>query len=456
MRGPAQPRLERRPYPRDLALPRFHRAARSRFAAWALCGALLPLGCGTSTETPSAATTQPVPTIEAELVRVQARSWPTIVRSQGNLVADEVAVVGAKVAGRVAEVHVDLGDFVRAGKPLAHLDQSEFLLEVAQAEAQLAQARSAVGLKPGDPVDQLDPESSPPVRQEQATWDEAKANLDRSTRLQTQGAITDSEYDQFVAAERVAEARYASALNSVHEKIALVGVREAELSLARDRLLDATIPAPFDALVQQRHVAPGVYVDVGDAVATMVRANPLRFQGTIPERHAQRLALGQEVRLKIESIAEPRTVRITRISPALDRLSRSLLFEAEVDNSDRRLRTGLFAEAEVVLDPDAEVLVVPASAVVEFAGAEKVWKVVDGRAAEQEVLTGGRRGEGIEIIEGLVTGDLILQDAAGGRIAKVQPMNDPALEAQPERRAQVADDRHGARDESLPPSAASE
>jgi hypothetical protein len=35
-------------------------------------------------------------------------------------------------------------------------------------------------------------------------------------------------------------------------------------------------------------------------------------------------------------------------------------------------------------------------------------------------------------------------------------MNDPALEAQPERRAQVADDRHGARDESLPPSAASE
>ena len=47
------------------------------------------------------------------------------------------------------------------------------------------------------------------------------------------------------------------------------------------------------------------------------------------------------------------------------------------------LRTGIFAEAVVVVDPQAESIVIPRSALMEFAGTEKVWKVVDGMAREQ-------------------------------------------------------------------------
>jgi multidrug efflux pump subunit AcrA (membrane-fusion protein) len=125
--------------------------------------------------------------------------------------------------------------------------------------------------------------------------------------------------------------------------------------------------------------------------------------------------------LKIESLAEPRRAEITRINPMLDQQSRSLAFEAEIDNSDQRLRTGLFAQAEIVVDPAAKSLVVPQTAIIEFAGAQKVWKVIDGVAAEHEVLTGQRRGEQREIIEGLSAGDIILTDAARGRIAKIRP-----------------------------------
>lgn len=422
---------------------------------WApLCLAAFMIGCDPAAD-PSSSSKPGLSTIEAQVLVVQPQRWPTLVRSQGSLVADEVAVVGAKVAGRVAEVYVDLGTRVRANDPLVTLDQEEFRLAVEQAEAQLAQSRSAIGLKAGQAVEELDPESSPPVRQEKATWDEAKANLKRADRLRNEGAITDAEFDQMIAAEQVAEARYASALNSVHEKIALVGVRSAELALARERLDNTAIRAPFDALVQQRHVAPGAYVDVGDEIATLVRANPLRFRGTLPERHAQRLAIGQEVRLKIESIAEPRVVHVTRISPALDQLSRSLMFEAEVDNSDGSLRTGLFAEAEVVLVADAEAVVVPHSAVVEFAGAEKVWKVVDGVAAEQEVLTGTRRSEGIEILEGLKAGDVILREASDGQIAKVTPLSPPSVTEPGTPRNQLAGEP-GAKEESVPPTVVSE
>lgn len=387
-----------------------------------LLGWLAICGCGSSSSPQAQGPTEkPLPTLQTAVLEIHPQTWPKIVRSQGSLVADEVAAVGTRVAGRVDEVHVDLGDFVKQGEVLAVLDQEEFLLAVEQAEAQLAQARSAVGLRPEDSVASLNPLNAPPVRQEKAVWDEAIANLNRSKRLRQENAMSAAEYDQIAAAERVAEARYASALNSVYEKIALINVRQAELSLAKQRLADATIRAPFDGLIQQRQIAPGAYVQVGDQIATLVRTNPLRFRGLIPERHAQHLAMGQTVRLKVESVPKPLTVAVTRISPSLDQFNRSLLFEASIDNQKRDLRTGLFAEAEIVIDPNAQSLIVPESAVSEFAGAEKVWKVKDGIADEVEILTGERRDGNIQILQGVEDGDVILLDAAQGQVARIEP-----------------------------------
>lgn len=378
-------------------------------------------GCRETQQADLPRQTPPLETIDAEVLTLQLRPWPSVVRSQGSLFADEQTVVGAKVAGRVASVHVDLGDFVQSGAPLVTLDQQEFELQVAQADAQLQQARSAVGLRDDDRVEDLVPENAAPARQEKALWDEAKSALQRAKTLHGQDAIAEGELDQATAAEQVAEARYASALNSVRENIALIGVRQAELSLARQRLQDATIKAPLDGYVQQRQVSPGTYLSVGQPIAVVVRTHPLRFRGSVPEKYAQSIAVGQEVRLQIESLSDPRRAEVTRVNPMLDQQSRSLAFEAEIDNSDHRLRSGLFAQAEVVVDASAESLVVPQAAIIEFAGAQKVWKVVDGVAAEQEILTAERRGDMREIIQGLSAGDVILSDAARGRIARIRP-----------------------------------
>ncbi|MFH1302414.1 MAG: hypothetical protein ABIK07_15240, partial [Planctomycetota bacterium] len=124
--------------------------------------------------------------------------------------------------------------------------------------------------------------------------------------------------------------------------------------------------------------------------------------------------VGQPVELEIESLT-PKQSTVTRISPFLDQMSRSLLFEAVVDNSQHALRAGLFAEGQIIIDPDQKAIVVPMSAVVQFAGTEKVWKVVDGKVKIQEVLLGEQRGEQIRILEGLQPGDRILSNAREGR-----------------------------------------
>jgi len=395
---------------------------RGRLLLWLFCLGLTVAGCSKAEIPVVSGESKALPTLEAELIRVAPQLWPTMIRSHGSLIPDEVAVVGSRIEGRVDAVHIDLGDKVTAGQTMVTVRQAEFRLRVEQAEAQLLQTRSAVGLRPGDEVSKLQPENAPPVLEQKALWNEAKANMDRALRLQDRKSISPAEFEQITAASEVAEARFKSALNGVHEKIALIGVREAELSLAREQLLDTQIVAPFDGLIQQRQVSPGTYVRVGDAVATVVRTESLRFRGTIPERFALDLSPGQTVQLQIESVNAPVMAEISRISPAVDLTSRSLLFEAVIDNSDARLRSGLFAEARIVTRAEATAIVIPASALVEFAGAEKVWKVVDGESREQQVLAGERRESGVEILQGLKDGDVILRDGISGMTAKVKPV----------------------------------
>lgn len=362
--------------------------------------------------------TEPPPLV-AETLTVGQQSWPTIVRAQGSLMADEMTIVGAKVAGRVIAANVDLGDKVRQGDPLLTLDREEFRLAVMQADAQLSQARAAVGLQPDDDVAELDPLNAPPVREARAVWEESRQRVERLRQLRAENAVSSAELEQAEAAERVAEARYASAQNGVREKIALIGVQSAELALARQRLDETVTPAPFDGFVRSRLVAPGTYVQVGQPLLELVRISTLRFRSSISERYAQALQVGQQVTLRIESIPEPRQVLVTRISPALDEVSRSLLFEAVVENADGQLRSGLFAEAEVILNPDARAIVLPMTAVTRFAGVDKVWKVTDDLAGEVVVQLGRQTNEQVEILAGLAEGDRVLAEANRGRVARV-------------------------------------
>lgn len=359
------------------------------------------------------------PTIQVATLSVDLSPWPTTARSQGSLVADEETVVSTKVAGRVSKVNVDLGDYAEKNEAIVLLDTTQFDLEANQAKARLEQARAAVGLEPNEPTTGLSPMNAPPVRQEKALWEEAKNSLQRAQNLLSQGAISKGEFDIAFASERAAEARHDAALNSVQEKIAMINTRETELALAKHNISEATILAPLNGYIQTRLVAPGTYLAVGQPVATMVSTDPLRFRGTLPERYAQQLKKGLQITLEIASMADPISARITRVSPTLEDQSRVIGFEADVANPDQAIRAGLFAEAEVVIAPEATAISVPASAVDSFAGVQKVWKVVEGMAIEQEVLLGTKRNDRYEITSGLQPGDEILADASQGKRARV-------------------------------------
>jgi membrane fusion protein (multidrug efflux system) len=286
---------------------------------------------------------------------------------------------------------------------------------VQQAEAQVAQARATLGLKTDVPDDMLDPNKAAPVLQEIAMREEARLNVNRVRNLAGKGVVTQEEIQAREAALRVAEARYASALNVVQEQVALLKLRRSELALAVQNQQDAVLKAPFVGIIQESYVAPGSYVNVGQTVAALVRTDPLRLRAGVPERSAIGVSEGQLVRVSLEGQPKPLEVRISRISPALDVSSRALIIEADIENPHGRLRTGLFAEADILVDAEQQALAVPATSIVAFGGVEKVWTVSDNKAQPQPIRTGRRDGDRVEVLSGLEPGQWILTNGAKGR-----------------------------------------
>jgi RND family efflux transporter MFP subunit len=386
--------------------------------SWAAAGALLlaPLGCGrpVATSGPGDATTAVAPK-EVEVVTAKRQAWPRIVSVQGALLADEDAVIGSKLAGRVATVAVDLGSIVNKGDLLVTLDRSELDLQVKLAEAQLDQACAAIGLKADEDESTLDYTKAPPVQLEQALVEEAEAAMNRGRALVPSRAITGSEYDTLVAQHRAAKARYSSAINAVSTQVAMIGVRRTELALARQQVADSQTVAPFAGVVEARRVSPGEYVSVGQPLISLVRADRLRFTAGVPESKAAQIKAGQPISLRIAGVSEPLPATVTRVSPIVTQTSRSVRIEADLDNPDLSLQAGLFAEADVIVDGEEQTLAVAADAVTRFAGVEKVWLVVDGEAKQQSIRTGRQEAGRVEVLEGLTEGSYVIADANDGR-----------------------------------------
>ena len=386
----------------------------------ALAGSLLLLaaqGCGEVQAPADAAAAKPAVLAPKEVAVIAAsrQAWPRTVTVQGALLADEDAVIGSKLAGRVATVGVDLGSIVKKGDVLVTLDRSELDLQVKLAEAQLQQACAAIGMTADEDETQLDYKNAPPVQLEQALVDEADANVNRAKTLIPTRAITGSEYDALIAQLRAAKARYNSALNSVSTQVALIGVRRTELSLARQQVADSQVLAPFDCIVEARRVSPGEYVSMGQPLISLVRAERLRFTAGVPEAKAREVKTGQRIEIRFAGVEQPIVAEITRVSPIVTQTSRAVRIEADVPNPDHSLQAGLFAEADVIVDPYAQTLALPEAAVTRFAGVEKVWLVADGQASQQSIRTGRQERGLIEILDGLPEGTQVIANADEGR-----------------------------------------
>jgi cobalt-zinc-cadmium efflux system membrane fusion protein len=394
-----------------------------------LCG-IVPAALNCSREksgAPSANASQAERKIPVTVARANAQDVERSVQIVGTLMAQDEVTLANEVPATIGKILVDMGDRVRAGQVLIKLDEREPRLEVERMTANLQAAREALSR-----AHQILDLSRANVERAQAVLSDAQVNLKRFQELLTEGAISASQrdsaqtqYDVAVASLRASEAQYESDRAAIKNAEANVEQAVAGLELARKRLQDTEIVAPFDGFVRKRLVNVGETYKDKTPLMSLVATQALKLQGEVPERFAPQLGVGRAVRVEVEAYPGrkfPGT--ITRVSPAVDAESRTFTVEASVPNPGGILKPGFFAKASIVIGTERNVPFVPEEAVVSFAGIVKVYVIAEGKAEERRITAGQRRDGWVEIREGVKAGEMVatsgLSQLATGTAVTVQ------------------------------------
>ena len=347
------------------------------------------------------------------------RDLPRFFEATGSLAGDQQTDVAPQTAGKVVAVGVDIGSYVRRGQMLVRLDDAELKLRVDQAAAQVEQAKAAVrqaeekiGLRSGQA---FDPNRVAEVSAARVALDLAEKNLRRAEKLIESGDVSRSFYDEQRSRRDQLKEQYDVAVAQARQNYAGVDVArtnvanaQAQLALAKKNVSYAVIPAPIDGFVAERTADLGEYVSPQQKVVTIVRTNPLRIRIDVPEQAIPEVKVGQSVSITTSAWPDKNFAgRVARIAPNVTATSRTLTVEAEIENSSNALKPGQFATVRILQERAEPAVLVPARAVVNDAGVNRVFVIKDGHADQRLVQTGQTEGDLIEIRNGVAADEQV-------------------------------------------------
>ena len=295
----------------------------------------------------------------------------------GGIEAIQAIELRAEVEGRIVEIPVREGAYVSKGTPLFKVDDAELRAQVAQLEAERDLAVQA---------------------------------LRRTRELIAQNASSAADLERAEATARSTE---------------------AQLELAQLRLERTVVRAPFAGVVGQRLVSLGDYVTRATPLVTLQTVDPQRAVFVVPERYAERLAVGQLVSFRVGSLPDkPFSGTVDFVDPRVQLPGRTIAVKARVPNPSGELKAGMFIEARLVFERRPGAVVVPEDAILPLEGASYVWVVVDGSATRRQVGLGVRVPGFVEVRDGVTAGELVVV-AGQERLSEGMPVNATVVERRP-------------------------
>lgn len=309
-----------------------------------------------------------------------------IASGNGRIEATEIDI-STKTAGRIRDILVNEGEFVKAGQVLARMDTQQLEAQRRQAQAELQRAVIGVDTA-GSLVKQREAEriaADAVVAQRNAELDAAQIKLARSEQLARANTISQQILDDDRAAAQGAraavaasqaqlaasEAAVASAQAQVIDAKAAVDAARAAIESIESDIDDSTLHAPRDGRVQYRVAQPGEVLSAGGRVLNMVDLGDVYMTFFLPTEQAGRVALGADIRLVLDAapqyvipakatfVADVAQFTPKTVETAEER--QKLMFRIKAQISPDLLRkyiqqvkTGLPGMAYVRLTPDAE------------------------------------------------------------------------------------------------------
>jgi RND family efflux transporter MFP subunit len=324
------------------------------------------------------------------------------VTANGYVVARTRASVAAKLAGRIADLRVSEGSYIRKGEVIARLENDDYQAQLAQAEAVLISSRADLA-------------------EARAGRDVAAREAERlrGMRVKEPGLVSDEEFEasmsratQAGARASAAEARIGSALAASH--------------FARANLENTVIRAPFTGTVLRKEAEIGEVVapSVGGgltrgAVVTMADLTTLEVEVDVNEAYIARIKSAQPAKITLD--AYPDTSfrgRVRQVVPTADRQRATVQVKVSIVDRDPRIlpemgaRVDFLDTARVATGGGGAVATprfrLPSAAVRELNGQTVVWLVRDGKLESRQVEAGPVSGGFREIRSGLAGGELLM------------------------------------------------
>lgn len=350
-----------------------------------------------------------------------------------DILAAQQAAIFSKVSGYIRRIHADRGDFVKAGQLLVEVDDLELQATVQQARAALLTGEAGLEVARSTLEGQR-----ANLENQRANLAKARAVADndarQAQRLKTlfeRGLVSATDYENarttaessgasVRAAEaqlRVAEVQVTTQESQVRLSQAQVETHRATLHLAQTNLANTRLTAPFSGYISQRNLDNGASVSAQSAGTSTTSVGILvlqdieivKLQIEVPERDIARVAVGAPATVTADPYrGQTFTGKVVRVVHSLDPRTRTMGVEVDIPNPDRKLKPGMFARAEVLVETRKAALTVPVEVLRVGEARPSVMVVRDGVAEPVVVELGLSDARFIEIRQGLGEQDQVI------------------------------------------------
>lgn len=306
---------------------------------------------------------------------------------------DNEAQVGSLVQGRVYKVFVKVGDYVKAGQELMHVEG----LEIGEIKAGFVKAKANLEFQ-------------------KANYERQKKLIEQKVGSQKSFLETQAEYEKAVAE-----------FNAEDKRIHSVGLTDDDVidgkSDHSQEHTSGTLPvkSPINGIVVERNVVIGQLVDGTTNAFKIINTSSVWVDGQIYEKDINKITEKNNVVFTSSSYQNEKfSGKVSYIGQVIDDKSRTITIRAELNNPSGKLKPQMFGEMQIPAGKNTMAILIPAESVIKIDNADFVfvqkddptlpsgWKAFEKRS----VLVGPEQGTMIEIKQGLKANETVVVKGA--------------------------------------------
>jgi HlyD family secretion protein len=337
--------------------------------------------------------------LDVEAAQAQRHDIATYLTLDGQIAPLEESTLSFQQSGPIATMYVNQGDRVSAGELLAKIDDSTLRAQLAQVEAQIAQANSqAQSSALNVPITQQ--QTSQAVESARAALASAQLTYNQDQQLFKQGYVSQSQLEQARAAYVAAQSQYNTALanrgnTSVQSSQAAaarqaVHAQEAQANVLHTEISQTSLYAPFDGIVTARLMDPGAMAQPGNPVLRVDKISNVWVNVNVPDSDLAYVHAGTPVTFTAGELGA-RSFKGTIYTVNAVPTQGTLSYQARIrqPNPDGALRGGMLVSATIQKAFHRNAVVVPRQAVAQTDQGSNVFIVGPGhKAVEVPVQVG--------------------------------------------------------------------